>query len=255
MPIPSAKTCQICSKPLTMHERFAGSICSDWRCRWRSLDAQLETHRSETAAALDEKSAASFPITVVPFHTRPTVSVAEEERQELLAFLQGLLQEIFSHEHVAPAAPTDLGIEAPANVEASNNVAGLLGKVCGVCEGFCCHYGATRHAFLDEETLVRFLAQHPDMPSAEVAMNFIQRIPAEHYEGSCIYHTKTGCNLPREMRARICNAYECKGLTETRQHVAKTGAARVFVVVRHDNQIMRSAFVDASGTRRSVDAG
>ena len=110
MPIPSAKTCQICSKPLTMHERFAGSICSDWRCRWRSLDAQLETHRSETAAALGEKSAASFPITVVPFHTRPTVPVAEEERQELLAFLQGLLQEISSHEHVAPAAPTDPGI-------------------------------------------------------------------------------------------------------------------------------------------------
>jgi hypothetical protein len=254
MPIPSAKTCRICSKPLTMHEGFAGDICSDWRCRWRDLDAQLEAHRSVAAAAVGEKSAGSFPISVVPFHTRPTVPVSEEERQELLSFLQGRLQEISSHEHAPRAVPTDPTMEQAVNAEAPNDVATLLGKVCGVCAGFCCHHGATNHAFLDEETLLRVLAQHPDIPAAEVVMDFISRIPAEHYKGSCVYHTETGCNLPRDMRARICNAYECRGLKDTRERFANTGAARVFVVVRHDNRIMHSAFVDVSGQSHESSA-
>ena len=253
MPVPSAKTCPICSKPLTTHERFAGNICSHWRCRWRSLDAQLETHRSAAAAALGETAAGSFPITVVPFHARPTVPVSEEERRELLSFLRGLLREISSQER--RTAPTDPNSEGSASAEACNDApATLLGKVCGVCEGFCCYHGATNHAFLDEETLLRFPAQHPDICADEAVMDFIRRAPAEHYNGSCIYHTKTGCNLPRDMRARICNTYECKGLTDTRQHFAKTGATRVFVVARHDNRIMHSAFVGASETRRCADA-
>jgi hypothetical protein len=247
MPIPSPTTCRICSKPLTLHERFAGDICSDWRCRWRNLDAQLETHRSDAAEAVGEKSAESFPITVVPFHTRPTVPVSEEERQELLSFLRGLLQEISSHEHVTRTLPTDPNVEQSGNAEASEDVAALLGKVCGVCAGFCCHHGATNHAFLDDETLLRFLAQHPDMPAGEAIMDFVGRVPTEHYKGSCIYHTKTGCNLPRDMRARICNAYECRGLKDARQHFANTDVARVFVVVRHDNRIMHSAFVEVTG--------
>jgi hypothetical protein len=255
MPVPSAKTCQICSKPLTLHERFAGNICSDWHCRWRSLDAQLETHRRDAAAALGEISAESYPIAVVPFRTRPSVPVSEEERQELLSFLQGLLQEISSPGQVTHAVPPEPNIERSVEAKASNDdLASLLEKVCGVCAGFCCHHGAASHAFLDAATLLRFLAQHPGMGAGEAVAGFIRHIPAEHYKGSCAYHTKTGCKLPREMRARICNAYECRGLRDTRQHFATAGATRIFVVVRHDNRIMHSAFVDASATRPCADA-
>jgi hypothetical protein len=112
-----------------------------------------------------------------------------------------------------------------------------------------CQHGAASHAFLDEETVLFFLAQHPGMRADEAVLEFIRRVPAAHYKGSCIYHTKTGCNLPRDMRARICNAYECKGLKDSRPHFGKNGGSRAYVVVRHDNRIMHGAFVDASGTR------
>ena len=250
MPASSAKTCRICSRPLTMHEQFAGNICSHWRCRWRALDAQLETHRNDAAIALGEPSAKSFPISVVPFHTRPTVPVSPEEREGLLAFLEKLREDVFSHEAATKTALSQANAEPTVDAEAPNaSLATLLGKVCGVCEGFCCHHGAASHAFLDQQTLLRFLAEHPDMQAGGAVLAYLQHVPEEHYRGSCIYHTKTGCNLPRDMRARICNAYECRGLTDTREHFARTHANRMFVVVRHDNQIMRSAFVDESGAR------
>jgi len=89
------------------------------------------------------------------------------------------------------------------------------------------------------------------VPSAKICQicSYLQHVPEEHNKGSCIYHTKTGCSLARDMRARICNTYECRGPTDTREHFAKTRTGRVFVVVRHDNQIMCSAFMDESGTR------
>ena len=246
----SIKTCQICSKPLTLHERYAGNVCSDWRCRWRSLDAQLEAHRIDAAVALGEQSPESFPIAVVPFRSCRTVPVSEGEREELLRFLEQLLREISSIRHAAPTMPPNPPIEQSVNADPRNDdSAALLGKVCGVCEGYCCRYGATQHAFLDEEALSRSLAQRPGMQIGEVAVEFIRHVPEEHYEGSCIYHTKTGCNLPRDMRARMCNTYECRGLKDTRQHFMGNGAKRVFVVVRRDNRIMHSAFVDASGRR------
>ena len=250
MPLPSAKICWICSKPLTTHERFAGNICNDWRCRWRALDAQLEAHRNDAAVEVGEPSAKSFPISVVPFHTRPTVPVSQEEREELLVFLEKLREAVSSREEAPQSVLAPANAEPPVDAEAPNaRLATLLGKVCGVCEGFCCHHGAASHAFLDPETLLRFLAEHPGTQSGEAVLAYLQHIPEEHYRGSCVYHTKTGCSLPRDMRARICNAYECRGLTDTREHFAKTRTNRMFVVVRHDNQIMRSAFVDESGTR------
>ena len=250
MPLPSAKICRICSQPLTTHEQFAGNICSHWRCRWRALDAQLETHRNDAAVAVGEPAAKSFPISVVPFHTRPTVPVAQAERKELLAFLEELREEVSSRKEATQTVLAQANAEPTVDAEALEvSLATLLGKVCGVCEGFCCRHGAATHAFLDEETLLRFLAEHPGMRSGEAVLAYLQHVPEEHYKGSCIYHTRTGCNLPRDMRARICNAYECRGLTDTREHFAKTRTSRSFVVVRHDNRIMRSAFVDESGAR------
>lgn len=235
-----------------MHERFAGSICGDWRCRWKSLHAQLEEHRRTAAAARDQLDAELFPVTVVPFRRRPFVPVRDAEREELHAFLQVLAQDLSSRAPTGDAVQQDESLDAEVPVADSDDVRALLGKVCGVCQGFCCHHGASRQAFLDDETLLHFMQQHPGVTIDEAVKSFVDRIPAEHVEDSCLYHTETGCNLPRDVRARICNTYECKGLTQAREHCAKTGAARAFVVIRHDNRIMGSQFVDACPVPRQT---
>ena len=249
MPLPSAKICRICSNPLTTHERFAGNICSNWRCRWRALDAQLEAHRNDAAVGVGEPSAKSFPISVVPFHTRPTVPVSQEEREELLAFLETLREALSSREEAPQTVLAPANAEPPVDAEVPNaSLATLLGKVCGVCEGFCCHHGAASHAFLDGETLLRFLAEHPARGPARQCWRTSTRSGGALQRLLHLPHQNRLQPAARHARS-ICNAYECRGLTDTREHFAKTRTNRMFVVVRHDNQIMRSAFVDESATR------
>jgi len=252
--------CRICHRPLTRHQAYADRICGDWRCRERLLRDELEARRSEAGAALGERAANAFPIVVVPYNRRALVPVSDAEREELRAFLEEQLAELCTSAPSASPAGPDSATPDPAPAAAaapagdlypaagapghSETVASLLGKVCGACEGYCCHHGATRHAFLDRRALETYVVRHPEVPAGQVVSRFIEWVPPQHGDGSCLYHTERGCNLPRDMRAAICNEYECKGLRETRDLFAKTGAARVFVVSRVDRRIQRSAFVE-----------
>ncbi len=250
MTIPSPKTCRICSKPLSLHEQYSGQICSHWRCRWRHLEDQLRAHRQEAAQALGEAEADSFPITVVPRRTFRSVPLAPERRQEFAAFLADLVGEMADVGDPADAAPSVLAeLEAATAPRDAAPVSALLAQVCAVCGGFCCYYGGTRHAFLDRENLQRASQEQPETVAPDIAARYLAQLPPMHYEGSCVYHTESGCALPRRMRARICNAYECRGLKDGRQNSGTASSARAFVVVRHDHRIIRSAFVDAGRIR------
>jgi hypothetical protein len=44
--------------------------------------------------------------------------------------------------------------------------------------------------------------------------HYLDRVPAESYHGSCIFHGRAGCTLDRSMRTDICNQYFCGGLTD-----------------------------------------
>jgi hypothetical protein len=131
----------------------------------------------------------------------------------------------------------------------------LLAKICAVCQGFCCFYGATRHAFLDIETMRRFIDQHPGWSTNDVVAEYSRYLPVHHYETSCVYHTGTGCALPRDMRADICNSYECHGLKDARREYAESARLSACVVVRHDNCIVSCVFVDASGLAKGGNSG
>jgi len=240
----SSQTCSVCARPLTLHQRFSGGVCADWRCREKLLRDALLAHRSAAASALEVEPAEAYPIVVVPWRSANVVPLPEERRRELGQFLAGLLAG-------APQAqpPSEPEARPPNRDEARGEPDRLLAAVCGVCAGFCCHYGGARHAFLDAEAMAAFRAVHPEMRDADVIDAYLDRLPAESCEGSCVYQAADGCTLPRAMRARICNAYECGGLREARQ-----AGARVCVVVRHDHRIVRSALVDRSGVRAYASA-
>lgn len=254
MAFPPPKTCRICSKPLTLHEQYSGPICSHWRCRWRHLEDQLRAHRREAAQVLGVSGAESFPITVVPWRTFRSVPLAPERRQEFAEFLADLVREMAGLGDAADAAPSVLAEPETAARDPAHGAA-LLAQVCGACGGFCCYYGGTRHAFLDRETLQRVSQEQPAAVAPDIAARYLAQLPPRHCEGSCVYHTESGCALPRRMRARICNAYECRGLKDARQNSMTASSARAFVVVRHDHTIIRSAFVDAARIRHCSGSG
>ena len=44
--------CLICGAELTVHQRFRGGLCDDWRCHEAVLKHDLEAHRDQAAKAL-----------------------------------------------------------------------------------------------------------------------------------------------------------------------------------------------------------
>lgn len=245
IPIRQPIRCAICSRPLTQHEKYAGTICSDWRCKARQLDDNLRANRAKAAEALGVAPAGAFPIAVVPWRAVRIVELPAERRRALEEFLAELVSTI----PAAPAAPEAVAEHAPT-MPADPESDALLAKVCAVCQGFCCFYGATRRAFLDGETMRRFRLGHPEAQGDDIVAEYLRYLPQQHCEGSCAYHAPTGCTLPRAMRANICNTYECRGLKDARRGCVESVPARAYVVVRDDNRIVGGAFVDASGIRR-----
>jgi hypothetical protein len=92
---------------------------------------------------------------------------------------------------------------------------GLAGRVartaCSLCRGFCCK-GGEEHAYLDERTMARVRLARPELDARAVIRLYTDRVPAESYESSCIFHGAQGCTLDRSLRSDLCNLYFCTTL-------------------------------------------
>ena len=54
------------------------------------------------------------------------------------------------------------------------------------------------------------------------------------YENSCIYHTETGCSLPRELRSNICNNFFCQPIKDYIETAKKNSEnKRAAIIVRN----------------------
>lgn len=99
----------------------------------------------------------------------------------------------------------------PPSREPEGFAARVAGTACGLCKGWCCKNGED-DAFLDEPTLLRVRRARPALNARAILHLFIDRVPADAYHGSCIFHGKQGCTLDRSLRSDVCNSYFCGGL-------------------------------------------
>ena len=234
--------CVICGSSLSFHQQFAGAICGDWRCRWTMLDRDMEAHRHEAAGVLGEKHPEIYRALVVPHRPGSIENLPARRRADHLEFLNELVMKVTQGE-VCDEEPC---------IETGESVTGLpvalAAAVCAVCGGACCHR-AGDHAFLDLAAIERFMASSRKTEPSNIASTYAAHLPARSFAGSCVYHTFIGCALPRSMRADICNAYRCSGLKQAEHWACDDGTTRVYVVVRKDNKIKRSAFVQPGEIR------
>ncbi|MBD9357898.1 hypothetical protein [Methylomonas albis] len=232
--------CLYCNTPLSRHEQFAGTICSNWRCREKHLENQLVSYRTEAAEALDFGQSETFPIAVVPHWEPKLVPLTHEDYRMLAEFLNGLISS-----ETTETIPNEF-MEAPPQSDTPPAMLSRLGQVCAICRGFCCFHGAAHNAFLDHKTLLRFVTEKPELELYDAVEIYLDYLPSQHYFNACLYQGEQGCTLPREMRANICNDYQCGGLRTARERFATNSDNRAFVVVRHDHKIQRAAFINGS---------
>lgn len=234
--------CAVCDSPLSFHQQWAGDICDDWRCRWARLDREMEAHRQEAARALGEREPELYRALVVPHRPGTIENLPAKRRADHLEFLNKLVKKVTQGEVCDEEPCTEPG-ESDADFPAA-----IAAAVCTLCGGACCHRGGDQ-AFLDTATIERFMASSRKTEPSNIASTYAVHLPARSFAGSCVYHTIDGCALPRSMRGDICNAYRCSGLKQAERWACDDGNTRVYVVVRIDNIIKRSAFVQPGNIR------
>lgn len=127
-----------------------------------------------------------------------TVEMPDERRS---AFRAHLHQQYAAMTPDAPApSTTDRGPTTPIDVG--------LGKICALCRGRCCGNGGN-WAYITSATLA---ATTPQATPHDIVERYMAHVPSHSHAGSCLFHTESGCALPRDLRSETCNRHLCPDL-------------------------------------------
>ena len=279
--LPVVTPCLVCRRPgSTAWERVHG-VCESGAClaivRGREACKPADARRTalveaatawrdrvahESAASPDELPLVivpsvgtdTFPMRITPAAAPPMVRLP---RRRVRAFRAHLRKTATA----AAAAVSGSGMAGGLAVGSTGDAAraplpvidadegSLLGAACAACGGRCCRQGADA-AYLTPATLQRWMVERPGTRAADAVRAYAAHLPAASIRGSCVYHTTTGCALPRDFRSDTCNRFLCDGLHAFRQLYAERTAAaqpvrRMFIAVNEDGRIARGQLSDA----------
>jgi hypothetical protein len=253
----TVERCPGCGAEIDSRQVARAGACSSRSCR-RKLANQRERERLKTqraAAATAARAAVAplgarlgvaepdrVPVVVLPANTRRLQSLPASRRR---AFRANLLEAI--------AAATQRRVRARRAPGASpdGGVPPAIAAGCATCAGFCCRLGA-EHAFLDADAIRRYVQRTGTTGVGAITRAFLRHLPAVSYQSSCVYHAASGCSLPREMRAEICNRFYCGPLREHWTALAELGERRAVLAAADAGSLVRLAVVNGTGQRRPV---
>ena len=141
---------------------------------------------------------------MVPLNVRALVPVDPERVRRLRKHLVQSLRDMRIMKRPAQSA-------SPLRGEPEGFIGKVAHTACSLCRGYCCKGGGD-HAYLDERVMVRVRETRPLLSAGAVIRLYVERVPAEGYAGSCVFHGRAGCTLDRSLRSDVCNSYFCTGL-------------------------------------------
>lgn len=206
--MPSATaSCPHCGQVLNLlAQRLQQPHCGSAQCRQRADEAQLQG-RWQRVVALAAEQAAEHG---VPRAGTPPEVVWLDPAPRTLAPVTEALRETLAQAWRKAAAEDQR--RRHGGQDSAEALPAAAATLCALCGGTCCVQGAQHHAFIDAEVLERWQVQHPGQSTEDAIAAYLAALPAEHLDGGCAFQTATGCHLPREDRADICNRYVCKAL-------------------------------------------
>jgi hypothetical protein len=259
----SRRPCSVCGGAMTIHEEVRGGACGKHACRAAAalqkitrrmaaeeteIDLQVKTVRASIVPKLQLADPESVTVAIVPASGRSVVALPKERKTRFRRHLSGLMAEALklAVDAPVPASPDDM----PGGVSRFDAELPVLQAGCATCRGHCCRIGAPRNAFLDVPTLRRVSASRPDLRPHEIIREYMTRIPRESIQDSCVYHGASGCTLPRNMRADICNDYHCGGLQRLGRLTESPGHRSILIVASSETRPVRWSLFDISGDRQ-----
>jgi hypothetical protein len=260
--LPGKMRCAVCGCGISDRQWRLFQTCEFWKCKLqhrqqrRKLKKEIDERqhrqqekfkrrvrllRDKAAGLLGVDGPERFVCAVVPALQRPVTPLPEERRSVLGDHLRELIAEIHEKRIAYPDDPPYESEEAAVHNENSKPLP-IVAQACATCQGNCCVQGGDR-AYLDVETILRFLKKHPELKAADLVEWFLSHVEAHTYEDSCIYHGVNGCTLPRDARSSTCNGFECTGVRRLMERLTGQGPHRAFLIAAKNNQAVRYNFV------------
>ena len=253
---------------LPFNLRWVGQARRDEKGRVQLLRALQAREARENAAAHAALAArvgrgrAPDLRLVVPSGHRGSRRMAERRRRAFAAHLDAIIAAALAPPDPA-GPPLAAGAQPPATPAppSGSEAARLDARLCGVCGGGCCT-GGGEHAYLKPGTMRIALERDPGLEPATLRAAYLARLPARAIADSCVFHTRHGCALPRDLRSHTCNAFACGMLETLRAGAPDGGPVRSVAVVRRrqglwhqemlglDNAIVGGAVLTPTRTRR-----
>jgi hypothetical protein len=201
------------------------------------LAETLDAARTLAAAAWDAPAVASAPVLWLRHHDDEFAPPPAADVAQLRAALLALEAEDRATRWPPAATPA----EAPTSA--------LDAPLCALCRGRCCRFGLDGRAFLEPQHLRAWLDHHPEASWAEAVDHWLAFIGPEHLRGSCLFHGRDGCTLPRERRSDVCNQFACDALEQARDIAVAAPDGVVVAGIAAGHTLRGAAVVSARGSR------
>jgi len=96
--------------------------------------------------------------------------------------------------------------------------------------------------------LEQWQREHPTSTLQDAIDAYMSMLPEAHVRDACLYQTATGCAMPRERRAEICNGFACDPLEDVQRAAASDPSAAFLAITFHKNRVQRAAVIEADAT-------
>ena len=201
------------------------------------LAGEVDAVKAAAAVARDQPALVAAPVVWLRDHPGDMAPPAAADVAALRAFLLALEGEAAG----TSDAPDPAAADAPRSA--------LDAPLCALCRGRCCRFGLDGRAFLEPQHLRAWLARHPGAAWADAVGHWLGFIGAEHLRGSCLFHGRAGCTLPRERRSDVCNQFACDALEQARDVAAADPRAVVVAGIAASRELRGVAEVSRAGVR------
>jgi len=165
------------------------------------------------AAARSGRDLESVDLVVLPAYSGKTVARRQGRVRLLRDYLREQLDDVAGLPPLEETASPEADLAASAPPLRSESV-------CAKCRGQCCRKGGD-HGYISPGTLQRVLAADPALGGGALIDAYVSHVPTRSYAGSCIYHSASGCALPRALRSETCTSFLCDGLKAVSESAAR----------------------------------
>ncbi|MDB5865372.1 MAG: hypothetical protein JWO70_3178 [Betaproteobacteria bacterium] len=237
--------CRHCGAPLDALTRRSGAgICGSARCRHQTDQEHTIRLKAAIGSAAPAAACAQLPhlrehppaVVWLQHCEEQVVPVNADDRQQHRAYLESVVADgmIIDRSRLAPSTADDK-LQQGA-------------RLCGQCRGRCCQHGADWRAFIDLTVLQRWQQEEPGRTLANAVEAYLSMLPTRHVRGACLYQGATGCAMPRERRAEICNGFACETLQQVGGLAENDPARAVLAITFHKDKIERAAVIEDGAT-------